>query len=247
MEETRGEKRRSMRKSLRNYFITGLITLLPLVITIFILIWVFQKLNSLLTRLIPLFTPTLIPPSLMTEAGGLISIGIKILAFLIILGAITLFGFFTSWVVGRKILDFLEKRVFFNIPLVSTIYRTVKEINDVFFTGKKYIFKRVVMVEYPRRGVYSIGFVTAETAIENPTNSESQTMLSIFIPTTPNPTTGFLALIPEKDTIPVPIGIQKAFKFIISAGALFPLYKEELTDHQFHQLWKEQILSRKGQ
>jgi len=236
-----------MRKSLRNYFITGLITLLPLVITIFILIWVFQKLNSLLTRLIPLFTPTLIPPSLMTEAGGLISIGIKILAFLIILGAITLFGFFTSWVVGRKILDFLEKRVFFNIPLVSTIYRTVKEINDVFFTGKKYIFKRVVMVEYPRRGVYSIGFVTAETAIENPTNSESQTMLSIFIPTTPNPTTGFLALIPEKDTIPVPIGIQKAFKFIISAGALFPLYKEELTDHQFHQLWKEQILSRKGQ
>jgi len=236
-----------MRKSLRNYFITGLITLLPLVITIFILIWVFQKLNSLLTRLIPLFTPTLIPPSLMAEAGGLISIGIKILAFLIILGAITLFGFFTSRVVGRKILDFLEKKVVFKIPLASTIYRTIKEINDVLFTGEKYIFKRVVIVEYPRRGVYSIGFVTAETAVENPTNSESQTMLSIFIPTTPNPTTGFLALIPEKDTIPVPIGIQKAFKLIISAGALFPQYKEELTDHQFHQLWKEQILSRKGQ
>jgi len=99
-----------MRRSLRNYFITGLITLLPLVITIFILVWVFQKLNGLLTRLVLLFTPTLIPPSLMAEAGGLISIGIKILAFLIILGVITLFGFFTSRVVGRKILDFLEKR-----------------------------------------------------------------------------------------------------------------------------------------
>lgn len=235
-----------MRKSLRNYFITGLITLLPLVITIFILVWVFQKLNDLLTRLVPLFTPTLIPSSLMAEAGGLISIGIKILAFLIILGAITLFGFFTSRVVGRKILDFLEKKVFFKIPLMSTIYRTVKEINDVFFTGKKYIFKRVVMLEYPRQGVYSIGFVTAETPVENPTNNGSQTMLSIFIPTTPNPTSGFLVLIPEKDTIPLSIGIQKAFKLIISGGALLPLYKEELTHHQFHRLWKERILSRKG-
>jgi len=235
-----------MRRSLRNYFITGLITLLPLVITIFILVWVFQKLNGLLTRLVPLFTPTLIPPSLMAEAGGLISIGIKILAFLIILGVITLFGFFTSRVVGRKILDFLEKKVFFKIPLMSTIYRTVKEINDVFFTGKKYIFKRVVMLEYPRQGVYSIGFVTAETPVENPTNNGSQTMLSIFIPTTPNPTSGFLVLIPEKDTIPLSIGIQKAFKLIISGGALLPLYKEELTHHQFHRLWKERILSRKG-
>ncbi len=235
-----------MRKSLRNYFITGLITLLPLVITIFILIWVFQKLNDLLTRLVPLFTPTLIPSSLMAEAGGLISIGIKILTFLIISGAITLFGFFTSRVVGRKILDFLEKRVFFKIPLVSIIYRTIKEINDVFFSGKKYIFKRVVMLEYPRQGVYSIGFVTAETPVENPTNRSSQTMLSIFIPTTPNPTSGFLALIPEKDTIPLPMGVQKAFKLIISGGALLPLYKDELTHHQFHRLWKEQILSRKG-
>ena len=236
-----------MRKSLRNYFITGLITLFPLAITIFILVWVFQKLNDLLTRLVPLFTPTLIPSPLMAEAGGLISIGIKVLAFLIILGAITLFGFFTSRVVGRRILDFLEKKVFFKIPLVSTIYRTVKEINDVLFTGKKYIFKRVVIVEYPRRGVYSIGFVTAETPVQNPTNSGSRTMLSIFIPTTPNPTSGFLALIPEKDTIPVSIGIQKAFKLIISGGALVPLYKEELSHHQFHRLWKEQILSKKGQ
>ncbi len=236
-----------MRKNLRSYFITGLITLLPLVITIFILVWVFQKLNGLLTRLVPLLTPTLLPPSLLAEEGALISGGIKILAFLIILGAITLFGFFTSRIVGRKILDFLEKKVFFKIPLVSTIYRTVKEINDVLFTGKKYIFKRVVMLEYPRRGVYSIGFVTAETPVDSPTNSSSQTMLSIFIPTTPNPTSGFLILIPEKDTIPVPIGIQKAFKLIISGGALVPLYKEELTHHQFHRLWKEQILSKKDQ
>ncbi|MFQ5834893.1 MAG: DUF502 domain-containing protein [bacterium] len=234
-----------MTRSLRNYFITGLITLLPLVVTIFILVWVFQRLDGLLTRLVPLFTPTLIPSALMAKAGGLISIGVKILAFLIILGTITLFGFFTSRVVGRKILDFLEKRVFFKIPLVSIIYRTIKEINDVFFTGKKYIFKRVVMLEYPRRGVYSIGFVTAETPVENPTNSESQTMLSIFIPTTPNPTSGFLVLIPEKDTIPVPMGVQKAFKLIISGGALVPQYKEELIHHQFHRLWKEQILSPK--
>jgi uncharacterized membrane protein len=183
----------------------------------------------------------------MAEAGGLISIGVKILAFLIILGAITLFGFFTSRVVGRKILDFLEKKVFFKIPLVSIIYGTVKEINDVLFTGKKYIFKRVVIVEYPRRGVYSIGFITAETPVKNPTDNSSQTMLSVFIPSTPNPTTGFLALVPEKDTISVPIGIQKAFKLIISGGALFPTYREELTNHQFHRLWKEQILSRKDQ
>jgi len=217
-----------MIRKLRNYLITGLITLIPLLFTIIILVYVFQKLNALLTRVVPLFTPTFIPPFIMEKAGVLVPPAIKILTFLIVLGAITLFGFLVSRVVGRRILDFLEKRVFFKIPLVSTIYRTIKEINDVLFTGKKYIFKRVVMLEYPRQGIYSIGFVTAETPLENPNYNSSQKILSIFIPTTPNPTSGYLVLIPEKDTIPLPLGIQKAFKLIISGGALVPLYKDEL-------------------
>lgn len=217
-----------MIRKLRNYLITGLITLLPLLFTIIILVYIFQKLDALLTRVVPLFTPTFIPPFIMEKAGALVPLAIKILTFLIVLGAITLLGFLVSRMAGRRILDFLEKRVFLKIPLISSIYRTIKEINDVLFTGKKYIFKRVVMLEYPRQGIYSIGFVTAETALENSSHSSSQKILSIFIPTTPNPTSGYLVLIPEKDTVPLPIGIQKAFKLIISGGALVSLYKDEL-------------------
>jgi len=217
-----------MIRKLRNYLITGLITLFPLLFTIIILVYVFQKLDALLTRVVPLFAPTFIPPFIMEKAGALVPLAIKILTFLIVLGAITLLGFLVSRVAGRRIIDFLEERVFLRIPLISSIYRTIKEINDVLFTGKKYIFKRVVMLEYPRQGIYSIGFVTAETSLENSSHSSSQKILSIFIPTTPNPTSGYLALIPEKDTVPLPIGIQKAFKLIISGGALVPLYKDEL-------------------
>ncbi len=215
-------------KRLRNYFITGLVTLLPLVVTIIILVYVFQKLDAFLSQLVPPIISTFIPPSIIEKAGGLISIGIKIAAFLIVLGLITLFGFFTSRVVGRRILDFLERRIFFKIPLISTIYRPIKEINNVLFTGKKYIFKRVVMLEYPRRGVYSIGFVTAETLLETPGEDSPQKILSVFIPTTPNPTSGYLTLIAEKETVPLSIGIQKAFQLIISGGALVPSYKDEL-------------------
>lgn len=215
-------------KRLRNYFITGLVTLLPLVVTIIILVYVFQKLDAFLSQLVPPIISTFIPPSIIEKAGGLISIGIKIAALLIVLGLITLFGFFTSRVVGRRILDFLERRIFFKIPLISTIYRPIKEINNVLFTGKKYIFKRVVMLEYPRRGVYSIGFVTAETLLETPGEDSPQKILSVFIPTTPNPTSGYLTLIAEKETVPLSIGIQKAFQLIISGGALVPSYKDEL-------------------
>lgn len=215
-------------KKLRSYFITGLITLFPLVVTIIILVYVFQKLDAFLNQLVPPIISTFIPPSTIEKAGGLISIGIKIAALLIVLGLITLFGFFTSRVVGRRILDFLERRIFFKIPLISTIYRPIKEINNVLFTGKKYVFKRVVMLEYPRRGVYSIGFVTAETLLETPGEDSPQKILSVFIPTTPNPTSGYLTLIAEKETVPLSIGIQKAFQLIISGGALVPSYKGEL-------------------
>jgi len=215
-------------KKLRSYFITGLITLFPLVVTIIILVYVFQKLDAFLSQLVPPIISTFIPPSIIEKAGGLISIGIKIAALLIVLGLITLFGFFTSQVVGRRILDFLERRIFFKVPLISTIYRPIKEINNVLFTGKKYVFKRVVMLEYPRRGVYSIGFVTTETLLETPGEDSPQKILSIFIPTTPNPTSGYLTLVAEKETIPLSIGIQKAFQLIISGGALVPSYKGEL-------------------
>jgi len=215
-------------KKLRSYFITGLITLFPLVVTIIILVYVFQKLDAFLSQLVPPIISTFIPPSIIEKAGGLISIGIKIAALLIVLGLITLFGFFTSRVIGRRILDFLERKIFFKIPLISTIYRPIKEINNVLFTGKKYVFKRVVMLEYPRRGVYSIGFVTAETLLETPGEDSPQKILSIFIPTTPNPTSGYLTLVAEKETIPLSIGIQKAFQLIISGGALVPSYKGEL-------------------
>lgn len=213
-------------KTLRKYFITGLIFLLPLLLTIFILYFIFQKLDFILSRITSYLFPSLFP-FLPERMRGIVSVGVKILSLLIIIVAITLVGFLATRVMTRKLFEFIEKKVLYHIPLVSFIYRTLKEINEVLFSGSKYVFKRVVLLEYPRPGVYSIGFVTAETETSSHPDSPPIKMLSIFIPTTPNPTSGWLAIVPERETTPLPLKVEKAMKLVISGGALAPLYGEE--------------------
>ena len=111
----------------------------------------------------------------------------------------------------------------FKIPFLSKIYSTVRQIADAFMQseGKKAVFKRVVLIEYPREGIYAIGFVTSEGWWEV-VGAVKKPVLHVFIPTTPNPTSGFLLIVPEDQVIPLDMSVEDGLKMIISAGVLVP-------------------------
>jgi uncharacterized membrane protein len=125
-----------------------------------------------------------------------------------------------KYYIGRRIVDFGEYMVS-KIPLVRPLYAAVKQLILAIFGDTHDAFKRVVLVEYPRKGVYSLAFVTAQTSGEIRERVGTK-MLSIFLPTTPNPTSGFFLVLPEEDTIPLSMSVEEAFKLLISGGVVEP-------------------------
>ena len=196
----------------RKNFLTGLLTLLPLVITIVIITWLFKKIDSaVIGQVVNLF-----PKGWIESVPA--KIVWKLLSLSIVIVAITFMGIITRNVLVKKILELTEKIVV-KVPFVNKIYSTIKEIRDT-FVGKKKEFNRVVLFEYPRKGIYTIGFVVNPMAPSEVREHVNQSVLSIFLPTAPNPTSGLLIFVPERDTIPLKIGMQETMKLIISGGAI---------------------------
>ena len=183
-----------MRKQLRKSFFTGLLVVIPIGATIYILIFLIEILNDLL------------PFSFLPYGTGIV--------LTIIL--ITLVGFMTTNFIGKRLIEGGEQ-VIFRIPLVKNVYAAVKQISDAMLSspGKKY--RRVVLIEYPRKGIYTLAFVTgiAKGEIQNKTTSN---VINLFVPTTPNPTSGFYLMVPENDVIDLDISVEDAFKLLISGG-----------------------------
>ena len=123
-------------------------------------------------------------------------------------------------IVGRWLLDFGEQTLQY-IPLAGSVYKTLQQILETLFKDSKTKFRRVVMVEYPRQGVWSLGFVTGMLSDELQSYL-SGSMLNVFIPTTPNPTSGWYAIVPEEEVINLSISIEDAFKILISGGIVKP-------------------------
>lgn len=196
----------------RKNFLTGLLTLLPLVITIVIITWLFKKIDSaVIGQVVNLF-----PKGWIESVPA--KIVWKLISLSIVIAAITFIGLITRNVLVKKILELTEKIVV-KVPFVNKIYSTIKEIRDT-FVGRKKEFNRVVLFEYPRKGIYTIGFVVNPMAPREVREHVNQSVLSIFLPTAPNPTSGLLIFMPERDTIPLKIGMQEAMKLIISGGAI---------------------------
>ncbi len=183
-----------MRKQLRKSFFTGLLVVIPIGATIYILIFLIDILNELL------------PFSFLPYGTGIV--------LTIIL--ITLVGFMTTNFIGKRLIE-VGEQVIFRIPLVKNVYAAVKQISDAMLSspGKKY--RRVVLIEYPRKGIYTLAFVTgiAKGEIQNKTTSN---VINLFVPTTPNPTSGFYLMVPENDVIDLEISVEEAFKLLISGG-----------------------------
>lgn len=211
------------RKTLWRYIITGMLVWVPLIITIWVSWFVIDRLGvgleKLFRRIFELArgfsgnVPVLqdLAPALHYRPGmGLVT---AILLFL-------LTGILTRYLVGRRIIAYGE-RILNRVPLVSRVYRSVQQIRDVFVGRGGAVFQRVCLIDYPREGMTAIAFVTSseQGLVQRAVGKE---LIAVFVPTTPNPTSGYLIYLPPNDVRPLDISVEEAMKLIVSGGAYIP-------------------------
>ena len=198
-----------LRTSLKNYFLTGLLVILPIFITVYIILSLIRAMDAILKYIPAEYLPE---TYLQIHIPGLGLILVVILVFVV--------GLLTRNFIGRKIVQ-LGENIVDRIPLVRVLYAGVKQLLEPLFLQKTNAFKRVALIEYPRRGVHVIGFVTGESKGEVQSKT-SKDMMNVFVPTTPNPTSGFYILIPEDEVVYLNMSVEDAFKLIISGGIVSP-------------------------
>jgi len=202
----------------RNTFFAGLLIVVPVAVTVWITYWIF----ALLTGYVPWIVKRLQVPLLERVVGADDdSFMIRVLCLFILLSLIWFVGLIAKTVVVRKIISWFDT-IILRLPMVNTIYSTIQQVGRaVFQQGEGGMFQKVVLVEYPRREVYAIAFVTAEGYRECCTRT-GHDLISLFLPTTPNPTSGFLLLVPRDQVFPLDISVTDAMRLVISGGVVHP-------------------------
>ena len=212
-----------MKKSIfarwRASFQTGLLIVLPGVITLAVVKWFFGTVASFTDTLL-FFLPYFLEPKLIYENGesGPMFWHWSLLAFLVAVGSVTAIGVLARYYIGKRLIAWADN-LMLRVPVLNKIYGTIKQVDGAFTSGKKSSFKTVVLVEYPREGIYSVGFITSEQA-EEVEQKTGKKCVCIFIPTTPIPTGGFLIIVPEDQVIKLDMSVADGFKYIISIGAI---------------------------
>jgi uncharacterized membrane protein len=202
--------RRLIRKKLKRSFLAGLLVLVPLGMTIVVVRWIIGLMDGLLMRFLPeRFWPEAV--------FGFPVPGLGVVATLLL---ILLVGMLATNYFGRSVLGFSE-RVMGQIPLVKGIYGLFKQVADTVLNSERQGFRKVVLIEYPRRGIWSVGFVTGVSQGEVQSLTDRR-MINVFVPTTPNPTSGYYILVPEEDARVLNMTTEEAFKLIISGGMVSP-------------------------
>ena len=201
---------------LRGYFFAGVLVTAPIAITIALAVWVVGYIDSQVVPLVPeQYNPnTYLRPYLPFEFG---LPGVGVIALVLV---ITLIGAFTAGLVGRWVVRQGE-RVLDGMPVIRSLYKMTKQIFQTVLENQSNAFRQAVMVEYPRKGMWAIAFLTADTQGELSEKLEHDTV-NVFLPTTPNPTSGFLLVVPREDVIILEMSIEDAVKLIISAGIVHP-------------------------
>src|SRR5574337_2106725 len=207
--------KRPHKSLIRRYLITGLLAWVPLGVTIFVITFFGKYLSGVVNLLPDRWQPYHLIgyhiPGLSTVIG-----------LIVVLVILFVTGFIASNFFGRYLLglgdDLLE-----HIPLVRSIYSTVKQISDTMFSNKGKAFRKVVLVRYPQKDTWSLAFLTSDTLGEISVKAPRE-LISVFIPTTPNPTSGFLILVPQEDVIELEMSVDEAFKMIVSLGVIVPPY-----------------------
>jgi len=209
-------KRPGILTRLRNYFLTGIIVTAPIALTIY-LTWQFiDWVDSQAIPLLPAqYNPENYLPFSLPGLGLVISVVI-----------LTFVGFLTANIFGRTLLRTGERLVG-RMPVVRTIYGALKQILETVLSQSSNSFRQAVLVEYPRRGIWTVAFVTGETEGEVAECLDDD-MINIYVPTTPNPTSGFLLMVPQKDLIFLKMPVEEAAKYIISIGVIAPEIEIEI-------------------
>ena len=193
---------------IKRNLIAGFLVIFPLLFTVYILVFLFQFADNILGK----FINTYLERSL-----GFYIPGLGLILFLIIIFVV---GFLTTHLLGRRLYSILDKALR-RFPLVRHVYPSIRQIVEFLFATQHKTLKKVVLVEYPRRGIWSIGFITNE-GFQEARDKTRQNLLNVFIPSSPGPLTGFFILIPHQGVIFLDITIEEAIKLVVSGGLLNP-------------------------
>ena len=201
----------------RTAFFSGLLLLAPLVVTV----WAFTKIIDLVGGTFrPLFFFYM--PEALRDTPRL-AIVWDILATFIVICLVALLGYLSRYVFGKYFLE-VGERMIQGIPGVSAVYNTVKQIVDTFSTQNRNLFSKVVLVQYPRPGVGTLGFLSYKEQAEAQTRTGRE-VWTVFVPTSPNPTSGFLLMLPREEIIELEMSAGEGMKMVISGGAVVPPWK----------------------
>ena len=203
-----------MFRSLRNAFITGIVVILPLGVTFILINFLLDRLGNPASQFFFWY--------LDSEWRNLpaVKFALEATSVFVVFSLITVFGYGSRFVLGRIILVGIE-RLLDRVPFINTVYRTVKQIVDTFSQQEKAVFQEVVLIEYPRKRCYVLGFLTSTAKGEIQANT-GEHIVNVFVPTTPNPTSGFLLMLPEEDIKQLQMSIADGMKLVISGGAVVP-------------------------
>ncbi|MEH2150830.1 DUF502 domain-containing protein [Nostoc sp.] len=228
-----------LKQDLKNDLIAGLLVIIPLATTIWLTITIATWVINFLTQI----------PKQLNPFDGLNPVVVNLLNLLVGLAvpllSILLMGLMARNIAGRWLLDFGE-RLLQAIPLAGQVYKTLKQLLETILKDSNGKFRRVILVEYPRRGIWAIAFVTG--AISSDIQAQiSRPVLSVFIPTTPNPTTGWYAVVPEDEVVNLSMSIEDAFKIVVSGGIVAPntslVFPKESTLEVKQDEIKQQVIS----
>ena len=210
------KKNQNLFQRLRSNFLTGLVLITPIILTIYLL-W--GVINFIDDKVVP-WLPNKYNPS--TYLGKDIP-GLGVMTFLVFT---TIVGMVTKGFFGRQLIKYWQSLVD-RTPVFRSIYNALKQIAETVFTKSDQTFKSACLVEYPRRGIWVVAFVSTITRGEIKEKINKNEILTVFVPTTPNPTSGFLLFIPKKDVIILKMSVENAAKLVISAGLVVPDYNEK--------------------
>jgi len=204
---------------LRRYLVTGLLIWLPIGVTIF----VFRLLLGLMDQLLFLLPARYRPEELL--GFPIPGLGAA-LAVILLLGT----GMLAANIIGRRLVDFYES-LLGRIPFVRTVYGAVKNFAEIVLSDNGTSFKKVLLIEYPRKGVYSIAFQTSDN-LEEVQARTGETVITCFLPTTPNPTSGFMLFVARKEVIELDMSVEEALKMVVSLGVVVPKWHAAHPEHQ---------------
>jgi uncharacterized membrane protein len=215
--------------SWRANFFAGLAVILPLVISIAVLVWLFGTVSNVTDTLL-----FFLPRDWTHKSATVIHWYWSLAALLLAVLLISVLGRVARHYIGRKLIELVDLMLL-RVPLLNKIYSSLKQINEAFTSSNKSSFKQVVLVQFPRPGMYSVGFITSDQHDEVRAKT-GENVIGVFIPTTPVPTSGFIVLLPEAEVIRLEMSVADGIRFIMSLGTIAPEYRPQLGGQFSHSL-----------